>query len=44
VLLVTDAAGKEQLDALKRDTLAFYARHLGQTYSHTTPISRPRFF
>ncbi|MDP2897189.1 MAG: hypothetical protein Q8Q12_11655 [bacterium] len=44
LLLVTDASGRDQLDALKRDTLTFYARHLGQTYSHTMTIPRPRFF
>jgi hypothetical protein len=44
LLLVTDTAGRKQLDVLKRDTLSFYAGHLGQTYSHATTIARPRFF
>lgn len=44
LLLLTDAAGREKLDALKRDTLGFYARHLGESYSHMPTIARPRFF
>jgi len=44
LLLRTEAAGRQQLDAIKRDTLALYARYLAQNYSHASTIGRPRFF
>lgn len=44
LLLANDAKGKERLDALKRDTLTFYASHLGESYSHSPGVSKPRFF
>jgi hypothetical protein len=44
VLLADDPTGREQLDAIKRDTLTMYARHLGQSYRHSPMTGKPRFF
>lgn len=44
LLLGSDASGREQLDAIKRDTLTFYASYLDEDYSHKPGIGRPRFF
>ncbi len=44
LLLGTDAAGIEQLDAIKQQSLSLYARYLGQNYSRVARASRPRFF
>lgn len=39
-----EASGKEQLDAIKRDTLTLYTNYLGRHYSHSGSINKPRFF
>jgi hypothetical protein len=44
LLLASDASGREQLDAIKRETLTFYANYLDGDYSHKPGIGRPRFF
>jgi len=44
LLLGSDASGREQLEAIKRETLTFYGKYLGEDYSHRADIGRPRFF
>ena len=44
LLLANEAAGREELNAVRRDTLTLYARYLGRRYSHSATISTPRFF
>jgi len=44
LLLANEASGRERLDAIKRGTLTLCASYLGQSYSHSGAIGKPRFF
>jgi len=42
--LANDDAGRERLQAIRRDTLKLYASYLRESYSPSRDIGKPRFF
>jgi hypothetical protein len=44
LLLADESTGSKQLDTVKRKTLRLYASLVGESYSHSPNVNKPRFF